>query len=122
MTQREKLKLARHHLSELGLPRNTWQPPLWRLLWRLGVDTPPPLFWGFGSLTVLFGSFFGAGWGALMWVFAWSDGAVSVAAAIIGACVAGLLFGLCMATYFRHFARKHDLPSWTVYTPPPPRT
>lgn len=119
MEQREKLEQMRHHLSGMGLPRNAWHLPYDDCSGVLASKRRPPLFWSFGALALLFGGFFGMFWGALMWWFVWSDQDMSLVAAVIGATVAGVLFGLCMATYFRYFARKYNLPLWAAYMPPP---
>ena len=63
MTFSEKLERMHAHLSELGLKEAAFAPPLYRLLWRLGIEVPPPLFSSFASIAMIQGALFGIGWG-----------------------------------------------------------
>jgi hypothetical protein len=116
MTHSEKLKTMQEHLAKLGVSQSKSAPPFWKILWRLGIEVPPPLFLGFWPIALFMGSFFGVFWGLFMWLFHWSDQGKPLVAILVGAILAGVMFGLCMAAYFRHLARKLDLPAWTSYT------
>ena len=115
MTHSYKLKQMQRHLASVGVPPTTSAPPLWRLLWRLGIQIPPPLFTRFLPLALFMGILFGAFWGLFMWLFLWSRQSIAIGIILGASAVAGLLFGLCMADYFRHLARKHHLPLWADY-------
>jgi hypothetical protein len=99
-------------LETTGMWRSSYEPPALRLLWRLGVDAPPPHFAGFGASALAIGSFFGLAWGLAMWLFLWRSQAVPAAAVVIAAVGAGLLFGISMATYYAFGRRKYKLPPW----------
>ena len=116
MTHSEKLEQMQKHLAEIGVSPSTAAPPIWKLLWRLGIDIPPPLFMGFWSSAAFMGTFFGVFWGILMWLILWSRQDMPISLALAAPAFAGVLFGLCMAAYFRHLAHKHKLPSWAAYT------
>jgi hypothetical protein len=106
----EKLKAALQRLSERGMWRSNYAPVLYRLLWDVGVELPPPHFAGFvpnfvvmsGSSSLMFGLI---GW----------HGDASIASAIVSAIFFGSLFGLAMALYYRADARAHDLPPWSEF-------
>jgi len=115
MTHREKVDLLIEELEEEGVNAFTVAPPLFRLLWLFGLKVPPPLFLGFFTLTVLFGIFFGVLWGEVMWLLQWKAGLVGVEIAVLISALAGLLFGLTMAGYYRWKAASLDLPSWKRY-------
>ncbi len=66
MTHQRKVDAYRKLMDARGVGRSTAVPPLWELLWRLGLHVPPPLFMGFVPLSVLMGS----GFGTLFGVFA----------------------------------------------------
>ena len=83
------------------------------LLWRVGLLLPPPHFASFGLNFLLFAAGFGVLWGVVMWFLVWSRQGMSGGAAAGSAGVAGALFGLIMAAYYRHGARKHNLPPWS---------
>lgn len=103
------------HMAAMGVSPSTAAPPIWRLLWRLGVELPPPLFMSFWQAAFFMGGFFGVSWGLVMWLVQWSRQGMPFEL-VLGACAsAGVLFGLCMAAYFRYLARKHELPSWEAY-------
>lgn len=109
---RQKVERLIADLGKQGVSPYTVAPPLFRLLWALGLSVPPPFFLGFLTLTVLMGGFFGILWGAFMWLFLWQE-RLKV---IVGyAAVAGLAFGLSMAAYYRWKAARLRLPPWESY-------
>ncbi len=123
MTHRRKVEHLIEELGNQGVGTYTAAPPLFRLLWALGLEVPPPFFLGFGKLTLLMGTFFGALWGVLwgvgMWLSAWQGEmpvGIAVAITTLAAVFAGLTFGLVMAWYTRWKAARLGLPaSWEDY-------
>jgi len=97
--------------------RNSYEPPLLRLLWRLGLNVPPPHFAGFIVTTLFYGGFFALFWGVIMWFFTWSESGMSPTGAAGAALFAGVLFGLIMASYYSWGRRKHRLPGWKNLLP-----
>lgn len=116
MTHTEKLEAMKRHMAALGILPSTAAPPAWRLLWRFGVEIPPPIFLGFWRAALYMGAIFGVLWGALMWLLLWAWWGMPLSFILVSALAAGVLFGLLMATYYRYLARKHNLPSWAEYT------
>jgi hypothetical protein len=108
----EQRERALRLLEQAGIGRNTYAPPLIRILWRCGVPVRPPHFMGFGALASLCGAWFGAWWGVGMSIMFWSRQNIGTWGVLVGACCAGLCYGLFMAGYFVRQARKHGLPSW----------
>ncbi len=110
-------------LDQQGVSPYTVAPPLFRLLWALGLKIPPPLFLGFGKLVLLMGTGFGLLWGVLygigMWLLEWQGevpAGVAVSITVFAAMSAGLIFGLIMAWYTRWTAVRLGLPSsWEEY-------
>ena len=121
MTHQEKLKEMYRHMAMLGVSKSTSAPPAWRLLWRLGVEVPPPLFTPFVPSALGMGAFFAVFWGLFMWAVLWARQGMPVSLIAVTALTAGALFGFIMAAYFRHLAREHRLPSWAEYTGAPQR-
>jgi hypothetical protein len=115
MTHTEMFNRIAADMRARGLPAGTAVPPVWKLLWRLGIRMPPPLFLGFWSNALLLGVIFGALWGMVMWLLIWSAQGMPVAWALSGALLAAVLFGVTMAAVMRYFARRHALPSWADY-------
>jgi asparagine N-glycosylation enzyme membrane subunit Stt3 len=116
MTHSEKVAAMQRHLVPQGLSPYTLAPPAWRALWALGLQVPPPLFLGFVPLALGAGAVFAVGWGLLMWLMAWWREGLGPLGALVAALVAGALFGLFMAAYYRHQARRFALPAWHDYT------
>jgi len=116
MTFEEKREAALRLLESSDIWRSNYAPPLLRLLWKLGARVPPPHFVGFAANFVFAGLFFGVVWGLLMWAFVWSH-QTTLRMAAGGAMLAGLLFGLCMASYYRYSARRNKIPLWKEFQP-----
>jgi hypothetical protein len=113
MTHQKKVDYFIADLKKRGIGESTAAPPMWKLAWRLGMDLPPPHFMGFISLAVVTGVPFGLLWGMAMWLLIWRGRPVWISAT--AAAVAGVLFGLVMAGYYRYSARRLKLPSWQKY-------
>jgi hypothetical protein len=119
MTHKEKVDHLVDDLAKRGVGKYTAAPPLYRLLWRLGIEIPPPHFAGFWPLAIVMGVFFGVSWGLLMWFFLWRDDNMPLAIAIAASLLAGALFGVTMAAYYRWRAKKLALPPWDDYPTKP---
>lgn len=96
------------------MPKATIAPPLFQLIWKLGVKIPPPLFMGFASAALMMGALFGIFFGALMWFLFWRHVMPLSFAAVLSA-GAGVMFGVLMALYLRWKARQLCLPAWHAY-------
>jgi len=113
MTHREKVDLLIDDLGKKGMNPYTVAPPIFRWLWKAGINIPPPFFLGFFSLALLNGGYFGPAWGAAMWLLFWR-GMPLMRVAIFSA-MAGIFFGVGMAAYYRWRARRLKLPRWENY-------
>ena len=119
MDHQAKVAYLLKDFEQRGISTYTAAPPFYRLLWRLGFEVTPPHFASFSAIAQLTGAGFGVAWGLFMCLFVWSvagSGAIlSVFIAIIPAVVAGALFGILMAAYYRWQAKKLALPPWKDY-------
>ncbi len=118
MNHEEKTEYLLKDLGQRGIGKYTIAPPLYRLLWSLGIKVKPPHFAGFWSLTIIMGMFFGIFWGVFMWLFLWQGQGMPVAIMIAGSAIAGLGFGLTIACYYRWRSRKLALSPWEDYPTP----
>ena len=116
MTHQEKIALMYRHTDALGISRGTVAPPAWRLLWKMGLEVPPPLFAPFLPMALAMGSFFAVGWGLLMWLGFWARQGMPVAIMAGSALAAGVMFGLIMAAYLVAQARHYQVPRWLTFT------
>ena len=112
-----RLQQALALLDSKGLGKSAYAPPLFRLLWKLGVKVPPPHMAGFAFNSLLMGGFFGVFWSLLMWLMLWGRQGMPLVIAAITALVAGGLFGLTMGWYIRYSARKRAIPRWRDFNP-----
>ena len=115
MTHKEKIKKMFEELPKKGIKQYNFAPPIYRLLWKLGVEIPPPPFSSFLYDFLFAGVGFGTLWGLLMWFVFWQPKNFPAIIAIISSAMAGILFGLSMAVILRHKAKKHNLPLWKDY-------
>ncbi len=99
-------------LEATGMRKSSYAPPGVLLLWRLGIDCPPPHFARFWSVLVLSGVYFGIFWGLLMWLFSTASKSLLFGSLPLAACFAGGFFGLGMAIYYAYGRKKYQLPLW----------
>jgi predicted Zn finger-like uncharacterized protein len=115
LTHKEKVAYMIKDLKRRGVGPSTSAPPVFRLLWALGVKVPPPLFLGFLPTLLIVGSVAGVLWGGMMWVLQWRGMDMPMWLAVAGAAAFGLLFGSTMGFYVRWKAKKLGLPPWSRY-------
>ena len=124
MTFVQKRDAALAVLTQAGIGRSNYAPPLLRLLWWLGIQAPPPHFNGFVSNALMMGTYFAAAFGSVMTLSAiflmhqvapgWLPAALYFATVAL---VTGPMFGLFMASYYAYGARRHNLPKWRDFQP-----
>jgi hypothetical protein len=119
MEHHEKLQAMYRHMDALGIRRSTAAPPVWRLMWRMGWEVPPPLFLGFWPLALGTGLTFCVVWGLCMLVL---DPAIPPSVTGLLAIIGGAGFGLVFAAVIRIKSIRHKLPSWSEYQGPAERT
>lgn len=117
MTNSSKLEMYKQHIAANGVGESTAFPPAWSMLWSIGVNLPPPPFLGFVPLVLISGGMFGP----LFAIGAWLLGnrglrVMPASEALWVALITGAAFGLIMAAYYRHLARKHRLGSWSAFS------
>ena len=116
MTHASKLQAYKQLMTQRGIGWSTAAPPLWQLLWSLGVALPPPLFMGFVPLFLLTGTTFGILFGTGAWVLGnRGNRTMSLGHAEVVALITGTVFGLVMALYIRRLSRKQALGSWSAF-------
>ena len=83
-------------------------PPVLILQWKLGIKSKPPHYESFLNNTFSMGMWFAVVWGVLMLLFE----VYSVSGVVLPSLVAGVFFGIAMASYYKASARKHKLSNW----------
>jgi hypothetical protein len=117
MTHQQRLEAMYKHLPTLGLGQWTFAPLLYRVLWKFGLELPPPHFTPFAHLALLQGTFMTLGMSLFLWIantLLWDlHGEAGPIAALI--MISGTSFGLAVAFIYRAQARKRRLPLWYEY-------
>jgi hypothetical protein len=104
-------------LQQTGMRRSSYLPPAVRLLWRMGFQTPLPHLTPFTPVALATGLSFGALWGLLMGLFGFLTDGAGTRYLLFASGLAGLLFGLMMASYYARGRRRHNLPLWSQLEP-----
>ena len=119
MTHTEKLTAMHAHLPRLGLGRYTFAPPIYRLLWRFGIEISPPYFTPFVPLAIFQAVSFGLVMAGLMWfidVLFPGSSPFSGVGIVKAASLSAVVFGFTIAVVIRLQARRRRLPLWKDYT------
>jgi hypothetical protein len=111
----EKVAYYVADMSRRGVSRFVVAPPIFQLLWKLGLKVPPPHFLPFALNALAMGIGFAIGWGTFMWFFLWRSQRASLFVAIGASLLAGLFFGPLMAWGFARKAKEWRLPPWNQY-------
>ena len=115
MTEKEKREAFFEDMVASGAKKNEQKPLVYRLLWSLGINIPPPLFITGGQEIIMHMCLGGGFYGVLMWLFIWRE-------APEYAFAGGFLFGLFFAflIHFKIEAQRREFGitgSWSDYTP-----
>ncbi|MEO8384459.1 MAG: DUF6404 family protein [Betaproteobacteria bacterium] len=117
MTDDRKIETYKELMAAKGIAMSTAAPPLWELMWFLGINLPPPLCMGFIPLFLFAGSFFGIVFGSGVWVLRnMGSRHMSLHEAGGVALITGVAFGLAIAWFTRRLARKHNLGAWSSFS------
>ena len=116
MTHREKVDLLMSDLRAKGVSEYTTAPLIFRCLWSLGIQVPPPFFIRFFPLAFFGGLAFAIPMSVFFWFFLRFLRMPLTYWDMLPTCaVGGLFFGLAMAAFFRWKFRKLKLPAWENY-------
>ncbi|MFM5854266.1 DUF6404 family protein [Aeromonas rivipollensis] len=111
MTFETRLAAAHQELASKGVWHANYNPPLCRLLRRLGLRLRPPHHERFLVNLLAFGLPTGAIWGVLMWYLGWQN-EVSPTFALRQSALFGIGFGLLMATWLWFRRKQLKLTPW----------
>lgn len=102
--------MAELHASSIN--SLNYAPPMFRIARRLGMRPRPPHYMSFTRAAVLLGPAFGVLWGTLMWFVQWQGTDMAPVVAMASSVLAGVLFGLLMAGYYRWAGSQAGLTKW----------
>jgi len=107
-----RVQTALRYLDGAGIERKASSPPLHRLLWRFGLEVPPPILAGFVPNLLVMGGMFGVVWGFIMWLLVWRSSSMSGAAVLSFCILGGVLFGAGMAVLMKRQRQRRGLKAW----------
>ncbi|MFN7166618.1 MAG: DUF6404 family protein [Pannonibacter sp.] len=87
-------------------------PPIDRLLRKLGLRMRPTLYRSFGANMFVYGSYFGTFLGLLNWFTIWSRDSTPIPVAVMISIGAGSAFGAFTAALMARKRRKAGLTRW----------
>lgn len=108
----DRLARALAELDASSISSLNYAPPMFRIARRLGLRPRPPHYMSFRRAVLVLGPTFGVMWGALMWFLQWQDAEVAAPVALLSSLLAGVLFGLLMAGYYRWAGSRVGLSKW----------
>jgi hypothetical protein len=112
MTFEARLAAAHQELASKGVWHANYNPPLFRLLRRLGCPVKPPHYQGWLANVLGFGISIGLFWGLLMWFFSWRGTGIAPAAALYQTALFVSFFGPTMASWFWFRCKQLKLTPW----------
>jgi hypothetical protein len=99
-------------MARTGSSKMDCAPMVWRVLWSMGFQIPPPHFSPFLLNLLISGLWFGSFGGLILWAIRILNGDPIDVGFFIEVGVLAVTFGILMAVYYAFFKRKHHLPSW----------
>jgi hypothetical protein len=112
MTFEEKCSFAIQELESAKIWKSNYNPPIVKLIHRLGFQVPFPHYNSFLSNALFIGSFFGLVWGLLMYFLIWREQNISLVTFATAVIFAGTFFGISMALYYWYGFKKYNLTPW----------
>ena len=118
MTFEKRLTAAHQELASKGVWHANYNPPLCRLLRRLGCPVKPPHYQGWLSNTLWFGVSAGLIWGLFMWFFSWQPMGMDPLFSLRQTALFTSFFGLTMASMFWFRSKQLKLTPWAKLDKP----
>ncbi|WP_287147683.1 DUF6404 family protein [Aeromonas sp.] len=112
MTFEERLAAAHQELASKGVWHANYNPPLFRLLRRLGCPVKPPHYQGWLTNVLGFGISIGLFWGLLMWFFSWQPMGMDPLFSLRQTALFAGLFGIFMASWLWLRRKQLVLTPW----------
>ncbi|PSU34579.1 DUF6404 family protein [Photobacterium lutimaris] len=112
MDYEKKVEFAHKELNDKGVGKSNYNPPIARLLRKLGLCFPPPYYRSFFTNFALNMIFFAPVWGVIQWYLTWSELDKPILEAVFASLLTGALFGLAMAFFYAIRRKQLKLTAW----------
>jgi hypothetical protein len=107
-----KYQSAIDELISAGKSSMAANPPIMRLMRKMGLKPRPVYYLGFWKTFFLFGIMFSFIWGCFMYFFFWQNTSTQLGVYFIASLFAGMLFGLLMSAYCQREKKRCKLSDW----------
>lgn len=117
MTHQQKVCYLLEEMAQRGVSPHRVAPPLYRLLWLLGLEVPPPHFLCFQYKALLSGGIVAVAIFLGLFLFGWEGQMLTrpIADSCLIALCLGTVIGSSFAAYYQWAARRLQLPAWNRY-------
>jgi Family of unknown function (DUF6404) len=112
MTFLDRRDFALKLMDDAGVEPRWSRPPMWRQLWRRGINLPPPFFMPFWQLASFFGVIFAIPTSALSWLVISHNARMPLTTFCVASLFEGTVFGVAIASTFALRKRRFELPNW----------
>ncbi|ELV7517212.1 hypothetical protein QMU85_002209 [Photobacterium damselae] len=113
----QKLDAAYQELQHSGIRESNYNPPIYRLARKCGLEVPPPHYCSALYTFSFSASWFGCLLALIMLFTNWMEGGISLFSALATSIAAGIIFGAMMTLYYQTSAKRHHLSQWQSLTP-----
>ncbi len=99
-------------LARTGIMKRNYLPPTYPILWRLGLEVPPPHFLSFWNLLLITGLPFGICWIGLC-LGSFEAHGLDMTLAVLGFVIVVGAPGAVFASYYTAGRKRFRLPKWS---------
>jgi hypothetical protein len=114
MTFEDKIAHFRQEQKSRGEKSYKFIPPIYFLLWKMGIRFRPPAFWALRQSILVNGILFGGLFGLLRWFFEWRQIGFSMETAIVTALCAAICI-VAMVRRIENQRKRLSLGDWKTY-------
>ena len=104
--------IALQELKDSRIWRSSYLTLAHKVAKAVGFRSRPAHYNSYVRNALSMGLYFGVVWGLAMWVLQWSQRDLPISSILSFAAIAGILFGLCTASYYWFSAKTHALSKW----------
>ena len=117
MTHHQKVRYLIEEMARRGVSPHRVAPPLYRFLWLLGIEMPPPHFLSFSAKALFSGSTIAGVLFLGLFLYGWEGRALTrpFLDSCLIALTVGTAIGMVFAGYYQWSARRLRLPPWDRY-------
>ncbi len=110
-----KYEKAMQELKGTPIWKSNYNPPFYKLIRRLGIQSRPPHYNTFLSNSYRMSLYFAAIWAVFLLAFSWTNDDISKFNVVIVSILIGMFFGVVMGIYYWYSFRTNSLTEWEKF-------